>query len=99
MKRTLLSYSAVAGMLLVGTLTIPVRTANADAVDKSAKKLTKYQAEAQRLGLEINPVDGARVEEIVTGLFTLDPKLKVKLRKVLFPEKPRANAKASGNRQ
>lgn len=55
-------------------------------------------ADAESLGLDINPVDGARVEQIVTGLFTLDPKLKVKLRKVLFPEKGRRE-KGPGNRQ
>jgi hypothetical protein len=55
-------------------------------------------ADADGLGLEINPVDGARVEQIVTGLFTLDPKLKVKLRKVLFPEKGKEQ-KAIGKRQ
>ena len=55
-------------------------------------------ADADGLGLEINPVNGARVERIVTGLFTLDPKLKVKLRKVLFPEKGKEQ-KAKGKRQ
>ena len=56
-----------------------------------------FLVDADSLGLEINPVDGAQVERIVTGLFTLDPKLKVKLRKVLFPEK-QVEGKATGNR-
>lgn len=63
-----------------------------------------FLTDARSLGLGVNPVDGAYVEQTVTGLFALDPKLKVKLRKMLFPEKGNRDqasgiGQAIGNRQ
>lgn len=49
MKRTLLWYWAVAA-LVGGSLALSVRPAHADAVDKIAKKIIKYDAEAKKLG-------------------------------------------------
>jgi tripartite-type tricarboxylate transporter receptor subunit TctC len=67
-----------------------------DAIREAFSKTVQdplFLAETRSLGLEVNPVDGAHVEQTVTGLFALEPKLKVKLRKLLFPEKPRPDAK------
>ncbi len=47
-----------------------------------------FVAEANSRGLEVRPVTGASIEETVKGLFALDPKIIVHLRKLLFPEKP-----------
>lgn len=45
-----------------------------------------FVAGANRLGLEVRPVDGAAIEKTVKGLFELDPKFIVQLRKALFPD-------------
>ena len=47
-----------------------------------------FVAEANSRGLEVRPLGGAQIEKTIRGLFKLDPKLLVQLRKVLFPEKP-----------
>ena len=47
-----------------------------------------FVADANSLGLEIRPLDGAEIEKTVSGLFKLSPKRIVQLRKVLFPEEP-----------
>ncbi len=47
-----------------------------------------FVADANGLGLEIRPLDGAEIEKTVHGLFKLSPRLIVQLRKVLFPEEP-----------
>ena len=53
-----------------------------------------FVAEANSQGLEIRPLAGAAIEKTVKGLFALDPKVIVQLRKLLFPEKPAADKKA-----
>ena len=60
-----------------------LRKAFADAVADPS-----FVAAANGMGLETRPLGGAEIEKSVKGLFELDPKLIVKLRKVLFPEKP-----------
>lgn len=47
-----------------------------------------FVAEANGRGLEIRPLGGSEIEKTIRGLFELDPKLIVQLRKALFPEKP-----------
>ena len=66
-----------------------LRKAFADTVADPA-----FVAEANSLGLEVRPLGGAEIEKTVKGLFELDPKLIVQLRKVLFPEKPAGDARA-----
>ena len=65
-----------------------LRKAFADTVADPA-----FVAEANSLGLEVRPLGGAEIEKTVKGLFELDPKLIVQLRKVLFPEKPAGDAR------
>lgn len=67
-----------------------------EAFDKTVKD-PLFLAEAESLELEVDPVDGSGIEQTVTGLFALDPQLKVELRKVLFPAEP--DAKTAGSRQ
>ena len=64
-----------------------LRKAFADTVADPA-----FVAEANGNGLEVRPVDGAEIDRTVKNLFSLDPKLIVQLRKVLFPEKPAGEA-------
>ncbi len=47
-----------------------------------------FVAEANRLGLDVRPLDGAAIEKTVGRLFELDPKFIVQLRKVLFTDGP-----------
>ena len=64
-----------------------LRKAFADTVADPA-----FVAEANRLGLEVRPLDGAAIEKTVKGLFELDPKFLVQLRKALFPDEPAGDA-------
>ncbi len=66
-----------------------LRKALADTVADPA-----FVAEASGQGLEIRPLAGAAIEKTVKGLFGLDPTLIVRLRKLLFPEKPAGNRQA-----
>ena len=66
-----------------------------EAFDKTVKDPV-FVTEAQSLGLEVAPVNAAGIERTVTGLFAIDPKRKVELRKLLFPEK--SNGKATNSR-
>ena len=52
-----------------------------------------FVAEANRLGLEVRPLDGATIEKTVKRLFELDPKFLVQLRKALFPDEPAGDAR------
>lgn len=44
-----------------------------------------FVEEAKSMGLEVSPISGADLEKTVTGLFEMDPKLKVRLRGVRLP--------------
>ncbi len=59
-----------------------VRRAFADTVTSPA-----FIAEANSVGLEVRSLGGVEIEKTVKGLFALDPKFIVQLRKVLFPAK------------
>ncbi len=45
----------------------------------------EFLNETSKAGLEIDPVSGERVEEIVAGLFKLDPAILAKLEKIIVP--------------
>jgi hypothetical protein len=47
--------------------------------------LPRFLAEAERLGMEINPVSGADVEALVTRMMATPPELAERAREVLKP--------------
>ena len=90
-----------ARMLLVYGVHGPARLARAYTLppgtpDEQVAKLRRafaatmadpaFVAGANRLGLEVRPLDGATIEKTVKALFELDPKFLVQLRKALFPD-------------
>ena len=90
-----------ARMLLVYGVHGPARLARAYTLppgtpDEQVAKLRRAFADtmadpafvtgANRLGLEVRPLDGATIEKTVKALFELDPKFLVQLRKALFPD-------------